>query len=66
MSKAKPCSICGEEIEAHANPITGEVYWTEGHNAQPITNGRCCDSCNRLVIAERIIRATAQRRGEEL
>jgi hypothetical protein len=48
-----PCSICGGDIEHHRTP-EGKVFWTEGHNAQPVTNGRCCDDCNNLVIAARI------------
>jgi hypothetical protein len=32
------CSICRREICDH------------GHNAQPITNGRCCDVCNATVV----------------
>ena len=30
------------------------VYWYEGNNAEPIHNGRCCDPCNQIVVAERI------------
>lgn len=25
-----------------------------GHNGQPLFNGRVCDTCNKLVIQERI------------
>ena len=39
------CSICGYGIESHYTPA-GEVYWTKGHNAQPVNDGRCCDTCN--------------------
>ena len=61
MSAPKICSICGGEIDVHANPFTGVVYWSEGHNAQPITDGRCCDECNtNIVIPIRILG-----RGEE-
>ena len=28
------CKICNETFLGH------------GHNAQPVTNGRCCDVCN--------------------
>ena len=37
------CSICKEKIEGF------------GNNAQPINDGRCCDTCNKLVIIERIM-----------
>jgi len=44
------CSICGENIKVH--PLSG---WDQGHNAQPINNGRCCDVCNsKIVIPKRI------------
>lgn len=33
------CSICNKEI-----PVKGK--WTQGNNAQPINDGRCCDYCN--------------------
>ncbi len=46
------CSICHGEIEPHRLP-NGEVYWTEGHNAAPINNGQCCDTCNTTVVLPR-------------
>lgn len=47
MTDPKPftCSICLRYVE-------GEY----GNNAWPINNGRCCNDCNRIVIAARIIR----------
>ena len=39
------CSICSSEIEK--NPITG---WDQGHNADPVNRGRCCDVCNSFVV----------------
>jgi len=42
------CSICKKEIEAEIFP-SGEV-WAEGHNAQPINDGRCCKSCNYNIV----------------
>jgi hypothetical protein len=35
------CSIC-------QNP-----YFGDGNNAQPINKGRCCDTCNLIVISAR-------------
>lgn len=44
------CCLCNSEIEVHGT-------WAQGHNAQPLKNGRCCDSCNSSkVIPERIRR----------
>ena len=38
------CSICKDKINGKY-----------GHNAQPINNGRCCDTCNLIyVIPQRI------------
>jgi len=40
------CSICGKEIEVVND-------WSEGHNAQPVNNGRCCGDCNWMVVIPR-------------
>jgi hypothetical protein len=46
------CSICRK-------PYTGY-----GNNAQPVTNGRCCDDCNSLaVIPTRIRRLYRSAKG---
>ncbi len=46
------CSICEGSIEPHGT-------WLDGHNAQPINNGRCCDTCNStVVIPTRLLRMT--------
>ena len=43
------CSICQGEIDAQGT-------WTRGHNAEPITDGRCCTQCNNTkVIPVRIV-----------
>jgi hypothetical protein len=39
------CSICN-----------GQSFGT-GNNAEPINHGRCCDTCNELVILIRMERA---------
>jgi len=36
------CVLCEKEFEGH------------GNNAQPIKEGKCCDSCNAKVIATRL------------
>ena len=43
------CSLCDGEIEAQRTP-DGTIYWTEGHNAAPLSEGRCCDSCNSFKV----------------
>jgi len=42
------CTLCDSTILGH------------GNNAQPISNGRCCDSCNINVIMERAKRMLDQ------
>jgi hypothetical protein len=44
--KTIKCSLCGNDIEHKRSPLTGKVYWTQGNNAQPLNDGRCCDVCN--------------------
>ena len=38
------CSICNELITVEASG------WGEGHNAEPINDGRCCEACNATVV----------------
>ena len=50
----KACCICNGPIDEHKTP-DGKVYWTEGHNAEPVGDGRCCTKCNdRRVIPARL------------
>ena len=44
------CSICKAKIDEQVIKNTKQVYWTEGHNAEPINDGRCCTSCNNAVV----------------
>jgi len=47
------CSICKKEIDKQKLP-NGD-FWTKGHNAAPVNNGRCCTMCNvNYVIPARI------------
>ena len=43
------CVICKGPIEVKKTP-EGKVYWTEGNNADPVADGRCCDSCDWNVV----------------
>ena len=38
------CSICGLTIKPN------EIGWAEGNNAEPVNDGRCCDTCNHEVV----------------
>jgi hypothetical protein len=40
----KSCSICGGLI------LMEPSGWAGGHNARPVTNGRCCAKCNEGVV----------------
>jgi hypothetical protein len=44
------CSICKGEIAVHGT-------WTEGHNAEPVNDGRCCDDCNETTVIPTRLRA---------
>ena len=50
------CDICKGAIDHHKDK-EGEVYWTDGHNAEPLVeNGRCCTKCNEdKVIPTRML-----------
>jgi hypothetical protein len=37
------CSICFKEIDK-------TPHWDQGHNAEPVNNGRCCLYCNDNVV----------------
>ena len=41
----KICCICSKPIKAEFTE-GGDAYWTDGHNAEPVAEGRCCDKCN--------------------
>jgi hypothetical protein len=42
------CCICNCEIETKGT-------WTQGNNANPVKDGRCCDRCDEgIVIPTRI------------
>ena len=56
------CSICSGFIEPQRHPVTKEVFWTHGHSAEPVSDGRCCDNCNSTVV----IAARLQEMGYEV
>jgi len=41
------CSICKDVIP---RTIIGEFTWDDGHNAEPVKKGRCCNHCNDTVV----------------
>jgi hypothetical protein len=57
--------MCYKNIDEHKD-ADGKVYWSAGHNAEPlvsqntehssmVSHGRCCDSCNDMVIQVRMM-----------
>ena len=50
MASMTKCIICGNKFSGY------------GHNPDPIsTKGRCCDSCNHIVIVTRIKQAYGEK-----
>ena len=47
------CVLCNEDIQPSAGRLQYAVGWDEGNNAEPLAEGRCCDVCNKDVIAAR-------------
>ena len=56
MENEMKCCICGVKLRPpHPTSKLDPIYW--GHNARPVKDGRCCDSCNHsVVIPERMRR----------
>lgn len=52
------CSICEKCIPEKNG-------WSQGNNAQPVNNGRCCDECNARVVIPARLREMRGRQGEE-
>jgi coenzyme F420-reducing hydrogenase beta subunit len=46
------CVICKGDIEHQKTP-EGEVFWTKGHQAWPVADGKCCQVCNDNVVLPR-------------
>ena len=43
MYGPRKCKICKGNIEI----VNG---YRDGHNAQPVAKGRCCDACNSSIV----------------
>jgi hypothetical protein len=54
------CSICKKEI-----PVK-EGGWSQGNNAEPVNDGRCCDDCNMsVVVPARLAELSGRQDAEE-
>lgn len=50
MHNPRICCLCQKQIDIQPKG------WAEGHNAEPIMNGRCCSKCNdTIVVPKRIV-----------
>ena len=47
--KPMKCCMCGDNIRIQKSGFR------EGHNAEPIKKGRCCDDCNCDVLEARLL-----------
>ena len=54
------CSICKEPIEVTS------YGWAEGSNAEPINDGRCCDTCDMTKVLPARMEAIRTSSREEL
>ena len=48
--KTEKCSICDEPLDVMISHKSKNILWDQGHNAEPINDGRCCTSCNYSVV----------------
>ena len=56
-TKLQICVVCNQTIQPKylgKDKDNNDAYWYEGNNALPIADGRCCDPCNYIVVADRI------------
>jgi hypothetical protein len=56
-TKLQICIVCNQTIQPKylgKDKDNQDAYWYEGNNALPIADGRCCDPCNNIVVADRI------------
>ena len=53
------CSICGLPI-----PAVGD--WTQGNDAHPVNDGRCCNECDILVVVPARLREMRARKQKKV
>ena len=46
------CNLCGKPLKVRRTS-KGKLLWKEGHNADPLAEGFCCDVCNQKVLEAR-------------
>lgn len=50
------CVLCEEKVDVQDNG------WDKGHNANPVSEGRCCTDCNYTVVVPARLVADLERR----
>ena len=53
------CCICEGPIEVLSNG------WRHGHNAAPVREGRCCGTCNGMVVVPMRLRTARTAKAEQ-
>ena len=51
------CSICYDVVEVYYK--NGKAVWTKGQNAEPLSEGRCCNYCNDTKVIPARIKSIA-------
>ena len=60
VGKAKKfCVLCGDALDVLYK--NGVAIWTDGHNAEPEANGRCCNFCNDTKVIPARLRSVQGR-----
>ena len=55
------CCLCGDEIDTQVTKSgPDKVIWTDGHNAEPMAKGRCCNYCNDTKVIPARIKSIQQ------
>lgn len=55
------CSICNGPLAIGSELENG---WLHGNNAQPVNDGRCCETCNQTVVLPTRIRMMLDQKNE--
>tara|TARA_R100001443_G_scaffold117217_1_gene140568 strand:- start:716 stop:1072 length:357 start_codon:yes stop_codon:yes gene_type:complete len=54
----KFCVLCGDALDVlYRNSV---AVWTDGHNAEPVAKGRCCNFCNDTEVIPARLRMVFQ------
>jgi len=54
------CVICDDHIDKQYT-TDGTMFWDQGHNAQPVREGRCCSMCHEFIVLPAVLKAYNRR-----